>query len=106
MPMDPELCQRLIRAGIDPQLARLCRRCRTPRFITDYADGKLTWTCQQPACVALGSPHLISLVAIQATCDACGDPGEHALAELSNGELVATCRGCATMTLMEATPHA
>jgi hypothetical protein len=102
--MDPELHARLTRSGIDPDLARLCRRCRQPRHITGYEHGRLSWVCQTPSCLAVGSPHLVSSITIQATCAPCGDPGEHRLAELSNGEMVATCHGCHTVTIMSPLP--
>lgn len=91
---------RLRRDGVDPAAKRLCRRCGQARSIVSYHEGRTTWACETPSCLAAGSPYRIRTITIQATCERCGDPGAHRLAELSNGDQVATCGTCNTMTVL------
>lgn len=45
-------------------------------------------------------PAIISVVTATATCLGCDDATTHRFSELSNGELLAACDGCFTVTIL------
>lgn len=96
-----DLHHRLTADGIDSGLMRRCKRCRKAMPIVGYdkAIGRMRFACRTPGCEPTAAT-VTSVMTVPITCMACGDPNDHQLAELSNGDGLVTCGGCATATVL------